>query len=335
MISIWVALIGCLVLTAILAKVLVGYAPALRLLVAPSEHRQHALPTPVVGGIAMVVSMFVFVCLSQPQYLPLFVVLGGLLLVGIVDDISHLPSSLRLLAQAISVYLLIEITGVKLTSLGYLVGEEPVLLGKWAYPFTIFAGIGLINAINMSDGMDGLAGTLILVCGGSLLIVGTADDSLILLLGAATLGFLYWNARWFRSRAALFMGDAGSTVIGLLFTYLLIRATQEPDAVMAPVTALWVLALPLIDTVALLLVRPLRGRSPLTADNLHYHHLIGAFGLSVNCTLALVAVLQIGLSILGLSMAYNDVAESVQLNLFLLLFGLYAMFLLYQSKPRS
>ncbi len=278
----------------VFCRVLMRIATFLSLVEAPSAHRVHAQPTPVVGGIAMALAMALIVSLSLPQYLPLFMVLGLLMLVGIADDISHLPSLLRLLLQAIAVYLLIEVTGTKLDNLGMLFGDHPIALHSYAYPLTIFAGIGVINALNMSDGMDGLAGTLTLVCCLSLLAVGSPDSALIGLLIFALLGFLYFNARWWRPHAALFMGDAGSTTLGLMLTYLLIQATQGAEPVMAPVTALWVLALPLIDTVALLLLRPLLGRSPFAADHLHYHHMLRAAGLSVNQTLAVSACLQLG-----------------------------------------
>ena len=294
--SLWLSALACFTLTIFIARLLIRYAGELSLVVEPSGHRQHAHATPVVGGIAMGVAMAIVVFIHFPLYLPLFSVLGVLFLVGIADDITHLPSWLRLMLQAAAVCLMIEVTDVKLVSLGMLFSDSPVLLGDWAYPFTVFAGIGVINAINMSDGMDGLLGSLILVICACLLVLGSPDRVLIVLLIAATLGFLCWNARLFRANAALFMGDAGSTSVGLLFTYLLIQATQGDGAVIKPVTALWVLAIPLIDAVALLVIRPIIGRSPFAADNLHYHHLFRTLGFSVNQTLVLALTLHCLLS---------------------------------------
>ena len=330
--SLWLSALACFALTVIFSRVLIRYAQELRLVVEPSGHRQHAHATPVVGGIAMGMAMAILVFVNFPQYLPLFSVLGVLFLVGIADDITHLPSWLRLLLQAAAVCLMIEVTGAKLVSLGMLFSDSPVLLDSWAYPFTVFAGIGVINAINMSDGMDGLLGLLVLVICVCLLVLGSQELVLIVLLMAATLGFLFWNARLFRSNAALFMGDAGSTSVGLLFTYLLVQASQGDSAVMKPVTALWVLALPLIDAVALLVIRPIIGRSPFAADNLHYHHLLRRFGLGVNKTLVVAILLQLVLLIFGVMMARNEVAESVQLGLFMLVFVAYFIFLVSRSK---
>lgn len=329
---VYLAVVVCFALTLWFSRILMRYAAPLRLIETPSAHRVHGQPTPVVGGIAMALSMALVVAVSLPQYMPLFLVLGLLMLVGIADDISHLPSSIRLLLQALAVYLLIEVTGAKLTTLGFLYSDAPIALNAYAYPLTIFAGIGVINALNMSDGMDGLAGTLTVLCGLSLLLVGSSDSGLIALLVSALMGFLYFNARWFRTHAALFMGDAGSTTIGLLLTFLLINATQGTHATMAPVTALWLLALPLIDTVALLILRPLLGRSPFAADHLHYHHLLRDFGLSVNQTLAVVACVQGSLAVFGLTMAFNGVSESVQLSLFLFLFGAYLLASLVRAR---
>ena len=119
------------------------------------------------------------------------------------------------------------------------------------------------------------------------------------------------------------MGDAGSTALGLLLFYLMASNTQPPTQVIAPVTALWLLALPLIDAVTLLLVRPLTGRSPFAADRLHYHHMLLATGLSNTQTLMAIILTQTSLTGLAFFMHFAGVSDQYQLNAFLLLFSCY------------
>ena len=116
--------------------------------------------------------------------------------------------------------------------------------------------------------------------------------------------------------------------------YLLMDITQGTDATLAPVSALWILALPLMDAVALLFLRPLRGQSPFSADRIHYHHLIQRMGFGVNLTLIMVIVLQTVFIAVGLHMYYYGIAEFVQFYAFLALFATYFV-VLRQSTRRG
>ena len=98
---------------------------------------------------------------------------------------------------------------------------------------------------------------------------------------------------------------------------------SQTDAGIAPVTALWLMALPLIDAVAVLIVRPLRGKSPFSADRIHYHHQLLDRGFSVNQTLILALVMQLGFIAVGYVFHNNGIAEFIQLRIFLLIFVAY------------
>ena len=184
----------------------------------------------------------------------------------------------------------------------------------------------------MSDGHDGLAGSLILVVLVSLLVIGV-NARLILVCMAALVGFLVLNLRVFRARAKIFMGVAGSTMLGLLLAYLLIQESQSNDGI-RPVTALWLLALPLIDAVAVLLVRPLRGRSPFTADRIHYHHQLVDRGVSVNTTVAVAVFIQSVLAAVGIWAWKLKVPEHLQLTAFLILFTCYFASLIWFTRDK-
>lgn len=316
------------------ALVLKKYAVQMELLSKPDEYRLHFENTPVVGGLAIYFAVLLGYILFDRSFAMLLPCLLFLTLVGMLDDRYNLNSMLRILAQVIAAYAMIKLTGVELTSLGFLHPDKEVILGSWSTPVTVFAVVGVINAVNMSDGMDGLAGGLVVLCLAALIYANSPDLLLIMITLGAVLGFLSLNARIVRSRAKVFMGDAGSTMLGLLLAYLLIRYSQIEKGIW-PVTALWFLALPLIDAVSVLIVRPLRGKSPFSADRIHYHHQLIDRGWSVNKALFLILLIQSALIALGVVAWKMRVADHLQLAVFLLLFVLYAVNVWFYARRFS
>ncbi len=198
--------------------------------------------------------------------------------------------------------------GDYLYHVGDLVGLGRVELGWFALPFTVFAIVGLINAVNMSDGIDGLAGGLVasaavwmtvlaLMCGFRLMAFE------LMLLMAVTLGFLFFNLRTpLRSKAAVFMGDAGSMMLGACLAWFAIHLTQYPAYVgenPPPVVLLWVLGLPVLDTVVLMLRRLHQGRSPFSAGRDHMHHIWTHAGFSIAQTTVCLTVVNLLLGAIG------------------------------------
>lgn len=318
---IYVAILFAVIVSAYcLARV----APCLKLLAVPGEHRLHQAPTPMVGGLAVYIGLLIGWAFIDVMSSGLLICLSLICYVGALDDRYSLPSWSRFIAQGVIVYLMIKLTGVQLNSLGVLFSDHELSLGAWSVPMTIFATIGVINAVNMSDGLDGLAGSLVLTALLALLFVSLQEATLILTAIFSLVGFLFWNLRVGRERATIFMGDAGSTMLGLLLSYLLIKYSQNSDGI-RPVTALWLLALPLIDAVAVLVVRPLRGKSPFQADRLHYHHQLLDKRLSANKVLLVVIVMQVIFAMIGLLLWKNQINENVQLILFLSIFCCYVV----------
>lgn len=312
------------VVTLITTHFLARSAPALGLLAEPGEHRLHTRVTPMVGGIAIYFGLLLGLLLVDHSFSVLMPSLFLLCIVGALDDRFTLPSWSRFLAQGVAAYLMMRFTNVALIDLGSLFSVDSAVLmsGPWSKLMTIFACIGVINAINMSDGLDGLAGSLVLIVLFSLLVLGHPALGLILVAASAVAGFLFWNLRVGRTHAKVFMGDAGSMMLGLLLAYLLIQSSQLDNGIL-PVTALWLLALPLIDAVAVLIVRPLRGRSPFSADRIHYHHQLLDRGLSVNTVLLAAIALQLLFVAIGVVLLNNEVDEHIQLALFLSVFAAY------------
>jgi len=309
-------------------------APKIGLLAYPGDHRLHLEPTPMVGGIAIFIGIALGVFLLDQSYLSILPSLFLLCFIGGIDDRYKLPFLVRFAAQAFSAYLMIELTGTNLTSLGNLFLDTEILLGEWSKPLTIFAVVGVINAINMSDGLDGLAGSLTVLVLITALILNPELHSFTAINIAAIAGFLFWNLRVGRLKAKLFMGDAGSTMLGLVVAFNLIQLSQAPVSLIPPVTVLWFLAIPLFDAVSVLLIRPLKGRSPFAADRIHYHHIIQDRGLSVNATLVFVLLLQTILILFGLYMNKAGITEGAQLSVFLFFFSGYMLLVLKETRKQ-
>jgi len=180
-----------------------------------------------------------------------------------------------------------------------------------------------MNAINMADGLDGLAGGFALAAcinfGAAAMLAGHAGEfAAICIAAGATLGFLLFNARspW-RSRAAVFMGDGGSLLLGLLLGWFAVRLAMAERAALAPITAVWILALPIGDTVTLLVRRALRGRSPFRADRQHLHHILIALGLSPGQTVAVLVLLSFTLGAAALAGEARAVPEYLMFYLYM------------------
>jgi UDP-GlcNAc:undecaprenyl-phosphate/decaprenyl-phosphate GlcNAc-1-phosphate transferase len=198
-----------------------------------------------------------------------------------------------------------------------------VLTGALAWPITVFACVGVVNAANMIDGMDGLLGSVLLLvfCGLLAIFHHTGQVKLALLLGlavAALIPFLFLNVRtpWL-TEARIFFGDAGSMAAGLLLAWLLVSASQPPLSRFPAVSALFLLAVPLIDTVSLMMRRVQQGNSPFTPDQQHLHHLLQRTGFSVTHSLAMVLLAVLAFQLAGVLFFVFLVPSSLQLLFFL------------------
>jgi UDP-GlcNAc:undecaprenyl-phosphate/decaprenyl-phosphate GlcNAc-1-phosphate transferase len=252
-------------------------------------------------------------------------------LVGFYDDRRHVRPALRFLFQGIAVAVMGLADHGQLIHLGDLLGLGQIDTGLAATWFTIFAVIGVINAFNMIDGLDGLAGGLALVVTGWLIMlclmaptpfpgkVGT-----LLVLAMAVGGFLLFNLRtpW-RERASVFMGDAGSTMLGFVLSWFLVRMSQAEPAMLDPVTAVWIIGLPLMDTVTVMVRRISLNRSPFAADRQHLHHLLLGYGLPDGRVVAMMLAAALCLGGLGVLAQWLAVPEAIRFYGFVVLFLAY------------
>jgi len=316
----WKLLAGGLLafsLTAILLWFLVPVARHVGLVDHPGGRKTHYHPTPLIGGIAMFVAFafsILMVDISLSGYRMLFA--GSLLLVvvGAIDDLYELSASHRFGAQIAASLLMTLGGGVVLADLGCLLMPDNLLsLGPFAVPLTVFAAVGVLNAVNMVDGLDGLAGALMLIAIVALGVIAWAGDKIhdVMvpgLLGATILAFLLFNLRP-RGRALVFMGDAGSLFLGFVLVWFLVALSQGEQRLLAPVTALWLFALPLIDTVSMMMRRMLLRRSPFRADQEHFHHILLAAGFSPKQMLMLMLSIALATACIGLAGHFLEILE--------------------------
>lgn len=269
----------------------------------PNARKVHKGAVPVIGGIAIVlgVSAGVLFFGYAKELFWLGVCSYLLMFCGMLDDKLNIRVSYRLLTQIMVALILYLSTGAELSSVGSVWPGTQTDLGLLALPFTIFCVIGVINAVNMIDGIDGLSGTLIFITFAalSLLMVGSAEAAMMHFIMAAVAGFLLYNLRVGRDRALIFMGDAGSTVIGLWIAYMLIKGSQGESASISPVAAAWFLGVPLLDATSVMIKRAILKRPLFGADKGHLHHFMLDSGFSVNQSVVVLGSLQIAMCAVG------------------------------------
>lgn len=279
-----------LVLTSLLIWLFNPVAHRIGWLDRPAGRKDHGTPTPYHGGLAMYVALVVVVLTlvnPHPPMRALILAAGLLVLVGLLDDLFDVRWYLRILAQVFAALILVHVGGVQIAQIGPVFGLQPMSLGVLSVPFTVFATVGLINALNMSDGVDGLAGMLSLA---ALLMLAAAayyagNERLVhglVMISAAVTAFLVFNLRRpGQRRAKVFMGNAGSAFLGLVIAWAAFRLTQNPGHPVSPVLAPFLIAPPVIDCLVLMLRRLVNGRSPFSADRGHMHHYMVDAGFSV------------------------------------------------------
>lgn len=277
------ATLAAFALTAGLLWALQPLARRWNLLDHPAGRKDHAVPTPVTGGIAIflaVLVMFLWTGASSPAAHSFLVASALLIVLGVLDDLYDLRWYWRILGQTLAALLIIYWGGVRVEYIGPVFGMSPTALGWLSVPFTVFATLGVINAMNMIDGADGLCGLLGLAALAMLTAAAIYSGNDLLaarlsVLVGALAGFLLWNMRlpW-RPRAKVFLGNAGSAMLGLVIAWISFRLTQEPKHPVIPVLALWMLPIPVMDCLVLIVRRLQEGRSPFSAGRDHIHHIM-------------------------------------------------------------
>jgi UDP-GlcNAc:undecaprenyl-phosphate/decaprenyl-phosphate GlcNAc-1-phosphate transferase len=291
-----VTLLVSVLITIALTPAFSALATHYQLVDLPNERKVHQFPIPRVGGIAMALGAFIpMLCWqSADRFVQAYLVGAGILVVfGAVDDFCDLSPRVKFLGQIAAALSAVFLGGVRIESLGMLAPEN-FLLPQWAaVVLTVLAIVGVTNAINLSDGLDGLAGgiSLLILSGLGYLayLDGNAVIGLICLsLGGALFGFLRFNTH----PASIFMGDAGSQFLGFSLITLSLALTQGRSTPLSPLLPLIILGFPILDTFTVMAARISRGRSPFAADKNHFHHNLMALGFLHPESVLIIYVLQ-------------------------------------------
>jgi UDP-GlcNAc:undecaprenyl-phosphate/decaprenyl-phosphate GlcNAc-1-phosphate transferase len=284
----------------LVARLLTPIALRIGLADQPGGRKQHEGVIPLTGGIGMFAG-FAMAALTSGLIvgatLALVVALGLLVLGGAADDMHDITARSKVFIQLIAALFMTSWAGVYVSYLGNLFGFGPVNLYHWAIPFSVVCALGVMNAINMLDGLDGSAGGTALVATLWLAYAAVAQALgttalLLILLGAAIFGFLLWNFRLppLRDQARVFMGDAGSMTLGLALCWFAIDVTQGPNRTLPPIVCVWILAVPLLDMARVMFLRLRRRADLFDADRAHLHHYLLARGLAPHvAALAMIA----------------------------------------------
>ena len=334
-----ITLFSAFLVTAVVLMALRPLATRIGLLDIPGGRKKHTTPTPLIGGLGIYLGTL-SICMLSPvimhDYKILLALAGLVLAVGVLDDLFEMRVSVRMLIHGFVALIMATVAGVTLQSLGDILFLGPIQLGVLAIPVTIFATVGVINAVNMSDGLDGLSGGLTTIALMMLSITALfAGHSAMLsfsqVLIVSLLAFLAFNFRllW-RKSALMYLGDAGSTLLGFILAWLVIAASQGPGAFISPVCALWFLAVPLIDTVSLMIRRPLRGQSPFKPGRDHLHHRLLNMGFDARQTVLIIHSTAVVLGCIGLIGHFADIPEGLMFVMFLAVFGIY----FFAFRPR-
>jgi len=306
----------------------------------PGGRKKHANAVPLIGGIAVFLG-FSFALLSfnvsLSDYRGLLAGSAILILIGVMDDFKELTPRVRLVGQCLATLLLIAWGHISLDHLGnlFFFGNLNLGIGVWSYLLTIFIVLGFINAINMIDGHDGLAGLIVL---GEALMLSyynfmfhQMEDASLLLFFAAVLGaFLIFNmpVPW-RKRASIFFGDAGSTFSGFVIAWFALYLSQlflsqiNPIKGFNLVTVLWVLAYPLYDLCTVLLHRLMTGKSAFAGSRDHLHYLLFDRGVKLSVVTFLLFMLSLAFGLFGFFLANEHIREFWQLLVFCAMFIAY------------
>lgn len=302
-----------------LIPILVKVAPACGLIDYPNARKVHLGGIPRVGGIAIFVSSLIPLLIWLPETdlaIPILIGLSTLFLFGVLDDCNDLNYKLKFIGQIIAASVVVYFGDVVIVRYPFIEGYEiPIGLAK---VITVIFLVGITNAINLSDGLDGLAaGTSLLIIGCMMVIAYFSQDSIVFLFSlavtGATIGFLRFNSH----PALIFMGDSGSQFLGFCAGLIAILVSQNSNTALIPMLPVVVFGLPIFDTLFVMAKRLLEGRSPFSADRNHFHHRLLFMGFSHHTAVFIIYALQTALVITAYQLRYTSDA---------LLFSLYLVF---------
>ncbi len=279
----------------------------------PDQRKQHKGEIPLIGGVCIFLGVWATLLVpgvDQPSNLYIYLVI--LLLTGVADDYLGLSIGSRVLIQFLVALAVCVGDNHLITYIGDILGIGGIGTSIFAVPLTVLAIVTAVNAFNMIDGIDGLAGSLAIVTflslGAIFYIYGLHEELIICMaFTGALIPFLFSNFPLRPFVQKIFLGDAGSILIGFCIVWLLIDGSQpsnpaQPESrAFYPVTAMWLVGVPLLDLMSVSIRRMLMGKSPLKGDRSHIHHILQDKGFNSRTCLLICVALELLLSLIGIT----------------------------------
>lgn len=303
-----------------------------RLFDKPNYRKHHQGVVPIVGGLALFAGNALYYLLHWKDLPYEFAYLLAsiiLLCIGLLDDRFDLRPRMRAIIQISITCFVIYMTELSFVQLGNLFGLGNIDIGYFSWILTIIIMLGVISAFNMIDGIDGLlASTAIVFFSSSSLLMFLSEQKSLMLwcfaFVAILLIYLLFNLNILGKRKKVFMGEVGSTLIGFSVVWLTLIATQsEHTSSFEPITALWLIAVPLFDMITVIIRRLNKGNNIFTADRLHIHHIIMDNGLNSRHTLLIITLFAWLFAIIGIYLDIMNIAEWIRLIIIALCFMSY------------
>ena len=329
------------IVTIISISILRPFAISINLTDSPNDRKNHQGDVPLIGGLSMFFGFFISILSSSVDLNDIkYFILASLIvvIVGLLDDHRDMSIKFRFLFQATAAIIVSTVAGVNIESLGDLISLNEIYLNSWSVFFTIIAIICSMNAVNMSDGINGLAGSSCFITLASIAFLAYLNSNLLsltisLLMCSVILPFLVENLCIGRpTKKRIFMGDAGSMFLGLGIAWLLINLSQGDSRAFSPVIALWLFAIPLIDIVSIIFRRLIIRKSLFKPDLNHSHHILIKAGFSSNLVLIIMISMSLIMALIGVFGVLKDISEPKMFFGFIIIFLLYFTFSHYLVK---
>lgn len=291
-----------MLITMALIPLLMRSAERLQFVDMPGPRKVHDRKIPRVGGIAMAVGAVLPIAMWLTPHREVTGFLMGLAVIvvfGVWDDRFNLNHRVKFLGQIVAVLTVMAYGGVYIRHVPLLTGAD-VLPFYLSFPITFLFLLGITNAINLSDGLDGLAGGMSLLSVGAIAFLGyTTGNVVVVLIAVAMIGSILGFLRFNTHPAQIFMGDGGSQFLGYSAGVLSVLLTQHGEQRLSPALPLLLLGLPILDTAMVMWQRLRDGRSPFKADKNHIHHKLLAIGFSHREAVLLIYMTQAVLVIMA------------------------------------
>lgn len=314
----------------------------------PDARKLQKEPIPILGGVAVMFGAVLGISCTavfpetvfNDTIVLIIAVMMVMLYTGTMDDILELTPRLRFLIEIMSVCALIFVGGFRLDDLHGLWGVS--VLPDWvAVPLTVFACVGIINAMNLIDGVDGLSsGFCITACAIFSAVFFKAGDMMMFILSMALIGALipFFMHNVFGERSKMFIGDGGTLVMGAVMSIFVVRVLgvgspvaqfwdQSHEGMSAVAFTLAVLCVPVFDTLRVMVTRMLQGRSPFHPDKTHLHHMFIDLGFSHVGTTFSIILLNLTVVAVWWASVAMECSLDVQLYVVILFGSLFTIFL--------